>query len=53
MVIIYAIYGLGQLITSLDIMLKVSGAVLGVTINYLIPAIFYNRAYSEAHLEMD
>lgn len=51
--LVYLIYGLGQTITSVDIMLKVTGAFLGVGINYLIPGAFYNRAYSEEHLEMD
>ena len=49
----YAIYGSAQMVTSIESLLQVGGAVLGTAINFLIPCVFYNRAYSETHLAKD
>lgn len=41
------------MITSVETLLQVAGAIFGVCINYIIPCVFYNRAYSYEHLNKD
>jgi solute carrier family 36 (proton-coupled amino acid transporter) len=50
---VYGVFACGQMITSIETLLQVAGAILGVAINYIIPCAFYNRAYCYEHLNKD
>ena len=52
-IVTFTIFGLGQVLPALDVFLEIAGSVIGVVINIIIPAAFYNRAYSELHIGKD